>query len=230
MKFLKNLLLTALLATVSGFTGCTKKCEHANAKLISNTATCTNGGVETYFCYDCDKEISYESKPLGHDFSVLLKDTATCQSAGKKIYRCSRCNSTTETSSPKANHEYDGCKCSFCGQLIDDCESVSMTTTAKYTKSCHVYNSNYSEIAVVYVSFELSANSKTGKMSAAGIIYASSFYNITIYKSSGPQIGSGGLGFVGYSSSARSLNREITLSSSIPANSTFYISVTATAF
>ena len=73
-------------------------------------ATCTNGGITTYHCTGCGKDISTETEPLGHDFSEewTVDTEPTCTENGSKSHHCSRCDEKSDITEIEATgHNYE---------------------------------------------------------------------------------------------------------------------------
>ena len=73
-------------------------------------ATCTRGGITTYHCTGCGKDISTETEPLGHNFSEewTVDTEPTCTENGSKSHHCSRCDEKSDITGIEATgHNYE---------------------------------------------------------------------------------------------------------------------------
>ena len=76
----------------------------------STTATCTEGGINTYICYECNNHtITEEVGPLGHDINTwfgLIETVkpATCTESGIGLYTCQRCQLNVENEIAATGH------------------------------------------------------------------------------------------------------------------------------
>lgn len=76
-----------------GLTACkTDKCANGHTwKLTSTTATCFDGGVESYECEVCKETKTENVNAYGHDLIQSSYTTPTCKTNGEKVDKCSRC-------------------------------------------------------------------------------------------------------------------------------------------
>ena len=96
-------------------------------RVIENTATCTSGGLVTYYCPGCDDSYEENVPPLGHDYSIVrvIKDP-TCTESGIRRITCSR----------DSSHYYDE---SFpaLGHTWGDWEVYTPSTCIEYGRDIH---------------------------------------------------------------------------------------------
>lgn len=85
--------------------------EHlADGGRITKYATCTETGVYTYRCHECDTWLRDEViSALGHDLYYDYTVDATCDEGGYDLYRCTRCDYTEHTDETDPNgHDFSG--------------------------------------------------------------------------------------------------------------------------
>lgn len=99
-------------------------CKHTNTTVTIKEANCTEAGLKTITCSDCNQVIKQEAIPaLGHDYASVLQSAVqpTCTTEGHSAqYECSRCHcKSTPEFYPANGHKVgeDG-KCTVCGEFV----------------------------------------------------------------------------------------------------------------
>ena len=138
-KRLIGLLLGAcILFAGFAFSACAS-CEHPNAELSSNTATCTQEGVATYVCPDCGETWTETSLALGHLWdNGTAEDGVLCTQARTVVYTCTRegCEAVKEETLAAADaHQLDEgevvktATCTEPGERLHKCTNDGCTYT-----------------------------------------------------------------------------------------------------
>lgn len=138
-KGLIGLLLGAcILFAGFAFSACAS-CEHPNAELSSNTATCTQEGVATYVCPDCGETWTETSLALGHLWdNGTAEDGVLCTQARTVTYTCTRegCEAVKEETLAAADaHQLDKgevvktATCTEPGERLHKCTNDGCTYT-----------------------------------------------------------------------------------------------------
>lgn len=138
-KGLIGLLLGAcILFAGFAFSACAS-CEHPNAELSSNTATCTQEGVATYVCPDCGETWTETSLALGHLWdNGTAEDGVLCTQARTVVYACTRegCDAVKEETLAAADaHQLDEgevvktATCTEPGERLHKCTNDGCTYT-----------------------------------------------------------------------------------------------------
>ncbi len=85
-----------------------RKAEHTwDNGVITTPATCTEEGVKTFTCTECDKTRIEIADALGHDEVLHEAQAATCTEIGWETYvTCSRCDYTTYEEITALGHTY----------------------------------------------------------------------------------------------------------------------------
>ena len=114
-------------------------CEHPNAELSSNTATCTQEGVATYVCPDCGETWTETSLALGHLWdNGTAEDGVLCTQARTVVYACTRegCEAVKEETLAAADaHQLDEgevvktATCTEPGERLHKCTNDGCTYT-----------------------------------------------------------------------------------------------------
>lgn len=91
-----------------GLTACkTNKCADGHTwKLTSTTATCYDGGVETYTCKNCDETKTENVEAYGHDYVLTSRTEPTCKTNGEEVKKCSRCQLENKQTLLIIDHDY----------------------------------------------------------------------------------------------------------------------------
>lgn len=138
-KGLIGLLLGAcILFAGFAFSACAS-CEHPNAELSSNTATCTQEGVATYVCPDCGETWTETSLALGHLWdNGTAEEGVLCTQARTVTYACTRegCDAVKEETLAAADaHRLDegevvkAATCTEPGERLHKCTNDGCTYT-----------------------------------------------------------------------------------------------------
>ncbi len=138
-KGLIGLLLGAcILFAGFAFSACAS-CEHPNAELSSNTATCTQEGVATYVCPDCGETWTETSLALGHLWdNGTTEEGVLCTQARTVTYACTRegCDAVKEETLAAADaHQFDegevvkAATCTEPGERLHKCTNDGCTYT-----------------------------------------------------------------------------------------------------
>lgn len=138
-KGLIGLLLGAcILFAGFAFSACAS-CEHPNAELSSNTATCTQEGVATYVCPDCGETWTETSLALGHLWdNGTAEEGVLCTQARTVTYACTRegCDAVKEETLAAAEahrlDEGEAVKTATCtepGERLHKCTNDGCTYT-----------------------------------------------------------------------------------------------------
>ena len=138
-KGLIGLLLGAcILFAGFAFSACAS-CEHPNAELSSNTATCTQEGVATYVCPDCGETWTETSLALGHLWdNGTAEEGVLCTQARTVTYACTRegCDAVKEETLAAADaHRLDEgevvktATCTEPGERLHKCTNDGCTYT-----------------------------------------------------------------------------------------------------
>ena len=69
---------------------------HKYVETITKEATCTENGIKTYTCSDCQNSYTEEIPAIGHSIKIIPAKEATCTETGKTEGKyCSVCNNRT---------------------------------------------------------------------------------------------------------------------------------------
>ncbi len=68
--------------------------------------TCTEPGVEHYFCLACWEEYTVELRAKGHTYETLSETPATCDKDGTRDVRCTVCGFTQTQTLSATGHDY----------------------------------------------------------------------------------------------------------------------------
>ena len=82
---------------------------HKYVETITKEATCTENGIKTYTCSDCQNSYTEEIPAIGHSIKIIPAKEATCTETGKTEGKyCSVCNIilTEQSDIPKKDHSY----------------------------------------------------------------------------------------------------------------------------
>ena len=122
---------------------------------LSNTATCSQGGIRVAQCSHCSRKVEHEVSPLDHDFRVS-KNESDCSNSGNVYYTCQRkdCNETKIewSEADPSNHkyvktyshetityEYAEYRCSICNVSKTENNKVNMGSSIKNTEEWFYY-------------------------------------------------------------------------------------------
>ena len=82
---------------------------HKYVETITKEATCTENGIKTYTCSDCQNSYTEEIPTISHSIKIIPAKEATCTETGKTEGKyCSVCNIilTEQSDIPKKDHSY----------------------------------------------------------------------------------------------------------------------------
>ncbi len=105
---------------------------HKYIETITKEATCTENGIKTYTCSDCQDSYEKEIPATGHSIKIIPAKEATCTETGKTEGKyCSVCNITlTEQKDiPKKDHSY--------GEWIID-KAATSTSEGEKHRVCNI--------------------------------------------------------------------------------------------
>ncbi len=131
---LSGLCLLAGLA----FSACAKEtgdCKHENAaSSVVQEATCTEDGLKSFTCPDCNETWTEPIEKLGHSYQKNddLSVAASCTAPGKTVEVCSRCQNVRTTPLEQLHHEYEtdetastAATCTTVGVTVRICKNCS---------------------------------------------------------------------------------------------------------
>ncbi|MBR2623166.1 MAG: InlB B-repeat-containing protein, partial [Clostridia bacterium] len=101
----------------------------------SQPATCTENGLEIKICTKCDDRVEETVYAPGHAEVHTIISEATCQAVGSKTITCENCSELNETIElPILPHDYQGGKCTACGEILPAQATLTFDDTAKRTE------------------------------------------------------------------------------------------------
>ena len=112
-------------------------CEHTYEidEENSKPATCTEKGLQIEICSKCNDVRETEPPALGHVEVHTIISEATCKVAGSKTITCENCSELNETVElPLLPHDYQGGKCSVCGETLPAQATLNFDDKAKRTE------------------------------------------------------------------------------------------------
>ena len=84
---------------------------------VTVAATCTEGGVMTYTCLDCDETRTETIAATGHKWNEgEVTTSATCTEDGVRTYTCLNCGETKTETIAATGHNYVNGECTVCGE------------------------------------------------------------------------------------------------------------------
>ncbi len=106
-------------------------CTHANATSETTTAaTCTEAGVETWTCPDCEATWTEAVEATDHAWTEVITIAATCTEPGEKTKTCSTCSATETEAIEALGHSYAEGVCSVCGEAQPAAKSYELISNA----------------------------------------------------------------------------------------------------
>ena len=124
------------------FTDEINTCEEHAYSVMSDTATCLEGGTATYICYRCGETYTAASEARGHDY-IAQSTTATCTEAGKTAYACALCGAEKTEDTPALGHDFIAqsttATCTEDGELSYQCSRCEATKTEAMPATGHNY-------------------------------------------------------------------------------------------
>lgn len=145
---MKKYLLVAVMVIAVCLTLAACKCEHQYVEVITLEATCTEPGLKTFTCSQCDDSYTEEIPVSEHTFGKrYVSKAATCTSDGVYSVKCTQCEYTEETEViPKTAHSYKNvttkeATCNSEGQITPTCDCGATATPYAIAKLEHRYTS-----------------------------------------------------------------------------------------
>lgn len=139
MKSLLSKILCAIaicLLCVTLFACNKDKCKDGHAwELSSTTATCYDGGVETYACKICKKTKTENVDAYGHDYVLTSRTDPTCKTNGEEVKKCSRCSFESKRTLLIIDHDYQ----------VKSTTPSTCTTHGSQLLECSMCHGSYSE-------------------------------------------------------------------------------------
>lgn len=142
-KIISVLTITALCV---GLTACrTNKCADGHSwKLSSTTATCYDGGIETYACETCKETKTENVSAYGHDLIQSSYTAPTCKTNGEEVKKCSRCGFESKQTILVVDHNYEvksttPSTCTVKGSQLLECSMCHETKTESLELKDHDY-------------------------------------------------------------------------------------------
>ena len=112
-------------------------CEHTYEidEENSQPKTCTENGVEIKICTKCGDRNEETLFATGHVEVHTIISEATCKVAGSKTITCENCSELNETIElPILPHDYQGGKCTACGEILPAQATLTFDDKAKRTE------------------------------------------------------------------------------------------------
>lgn len=148
MKSLLTKIISVLTVVVfcAGLTACkTNKCVDGHTwKLTSTTATCYDGGVETYTCEVCNETDTRTVEAYGHDYVLASRTEPTCKTNGEEVKKCSRCGFESKQTLLVVDHDYQvksttPSTCTTHGSQLLECSMCHETKTESLELKDHTF-------------------------------------------------------------------------------------------
>lgn len=148
MKSLFTKIISALtiLTLCVGLTACkTNRCAGEHTwKLTSTTATCFDGGVETYTCEKCKETKTENVEAYGHNFVLTSRTEPTCKTNGEEVKKCSRCGFESKQTLLIVDHDYQvksttPSTCTVKGSQLLECSMCHETKTETLELKDHTF-------------------------------------------------------------------------------------------
>ncbi len=113
-------------------------------KLTSTTATCLNGGVESYECEVCKTTKTENVEAYGHDLVLSSRTDPTCKTNGEEVKKCARCGFESKTTLLIIDHDYQvksttPSTCTVKGSQTLECSMCHETKTETLELKNHDY-------------------------------------------------------------------------------------------
>lgn len=152
MKSLLTKIISALttICVFASLCGCANKTSEPNCngdhtwKLTSTTATCYDGGVETYTCKVCKGTKTKNVEAYGHDYILTSRTEPTCKTNGEEVKKCSRCGFESKTTLLVVDHDYQvksttPSTCTVKGSQLLECSMCHETKTESLELKDHTF-------------------------------------------------------------------------------------------
>ncbi len=105
--------------------------KHSYSGEITTEATCTEKGLKTYTCANCQSSYTENISAKGHSYNDGVVTTeATCTEKGEKTLTCSICSDTKTEIIDDLGHDYVDGVCSRCNDELADEEIWKLVTDA----------------------------------------------------------------------------------------------------
>lgn len=132
MKYLKSILPFILLCVL--FSACKKECIHEYSSQITQAASCTQEGVETFTCKLCEHSYTAPVAMTDHAYTQdLVEKEPTCSEEGIQKYVCTDCQASKTEPIEKLPHTFGEStltkepNCSEEGELSATCTVCNAT-------------------------------------------------------------------------------------------------------
>lgn len=147
-------LLTKIISMLTIFTLCVgltackttdDKCADGHTwKFTSSTATCLNGGVESYACEVCKTTKTENVSAYGHDLVQSSYTAPTCKTNGEKVEKCTRCGFESKQTILVIDHNYEvksttPSTCTTHGSQLSECSMCHETKTESLELTAHTF-------------------------------------------------------------------------------------------
>lgn len=147
-------LLTKIISMLTIFTLCVgltackttdDKCADGHTwKFTSSTATCLNGGVESYACEVCKTTKTENVSAYGHDLVQSSYTAPTCKTNGEKVEKCTRCGFESKQTILVIDHNYEvksttPSTCTVKGSQLLECSMCHETKTESLELTAHTF-------------------------------------------------------------------------------------------
>lgn len=150
MKSLLAKIISVLITFTlcAGLTACKTtddKCADGHTwKLASTTATCYDGGVESYECEICGTTKTENVSAYGHDLVQSSYTAPTCKTTGERVDKCSRCGFESKQTLLVVDHDYQvksitPSTCTVKGSQTLECSMCHETKTKTLELRDHDY-------------------------------------------------------------------------------------------
>ncbi len=114
-------------------------CKHTYIGTVTQTATCTEEGNQTFTCDHCGHSYTQKVDMLSHTYGAgVVVRAATCDQAGEKTFACQSCGATKTESIPTEAHQYTA---------FSITKAPTCTETGEKTGTCQ--NCNHSQVVEV---------------------------------------------------------------------------------
>jgi len=141
----KIIIVLTFFALCVGLSACKNKCADGHDwKLTSTTATCLDGGAETYTCKVCKTTKTENVSPYGHELVQSSYTAPTCKTNGEKIEKCSRCGFESKQTILVVDHNWQvksttPSTCTVKGSQLLECSMCHETKSETLKLKDHDY-------------------------------------------------------------------------------------------
>ncbi len=148
--FTKIIGVLTILFIFASLCGCANKTSEPNCngnhtlELTSTTATCFDGGIESFKCEVCGETKTEKVSAYGHDLVQSSYTAPTCKTNGEKVEKCSRCGFESKQTLLVIDHDYQvksttPSTCTVKGSQLLECSMCHETKTEALELKDHVY-------------------------------------------------------------------------------------------